>query len=114
METILLLQRKKGNVRSVDIVNELNYSKSSVSRAVNILQNEGLIIIDPITGAITFTEAGVTRATQIYHRHNCIRDFLMHLGVGEENAEKDACRIEHVICAETLDAIKIFLKNTKK
>ncbi len=114
METILLLQQKKGNVRSVDIVNELNYSKSSVSRAVNILQKEGLILIDSVSGTISFTEAGRVRAALIYQRHNCLRDFLMSLGVGEQNAERDACRIEHVICAETLDAIKRFLKKAKK
>ncbi|NCA68026.1 MAG: metal-dependent transcriptional regulator [Clostridia bacterium] len=114
LETILLLQQKKGNVRSVDIVNELNYSKSSVSRAVNILQKEGLISIDPITGTITFTEAGLKRAALIYQRHSYLKDFLMSLGVSADNAEQDACRIEHVICAETLDAIKKFLKKSKK
>lgn len=114
LETILLLQQKKGNVRSVDIVNELGYSKSSVSRAVNILQKEGLILIDSVTGSISFTEAGQSRAELIYQRHSCLKDFLISLGVSEANAEADACRIEHVICTETLDAVKKHLKKLQK
>ncbi len=109
LETILMLQQLKGNVRSVDIVNELGYSKSSVSRAVNILQDAGLINIDPASGNITFTEAGIKRAKQIYSRHNILNDFLLRLGISSETAEKDACRIEHVISPETFEAIKNFV-----
>jgi len=110
LETILMLKQKKGNVRSVDIVNELNYSKSSVSRAVNILKDEGYINIDSNTGIITFTEKGTIRAEEIYQRHNILSDFLIRLGIDNETAEKDACRMEHVISAETFTAIKKFLK----
>ncbi|NCA67464.1 MAG: metal-dependent transcriptional regulator [Clostridia bacterium] len=113
LETILLLQQQKGNVRSVDIVNELGYSKSSVSRAVNILQNAGLIIIAPGSGAITFTESGIRRAQEVYVRHNILNEFLILLGINEKTAETDACRIEHVISADTFDAIKIFVEKNK-
>ncbi len=106
LETILKLQKEKGNVRSVDIVNELNYSKSSVSRAVNILQDAGLINIDAVSGAITFTDAGIKRAQSVYTKHRILKKFLTKIGVSEPTAEDDACRIEHVISQETFDAIK--------
>lgn len=108
LETILKLKNKKGNVRSVDIVEELDYSKSSVSRAVNILKAEGYINIDK-DGLITFTEIGEKYSRAIYIRHEILTEFLKCLGVSEMVAEDDACRIEHVISNETLDCIKSFL-----
>lgn len=110
LETILMLQQKKGNVRSVDIVNELGYSKSSVSRAVNILKDAGLIGIDAETGIITFTKVGVAKAEQVLNRHKTLHEFLTKLGVEDSVAEEDACRIEHVISPETFNAILSFLK----
>lgn len=109
LETILLLSKRQAVVRSVDIVNELNYTKSSVSRAVNLLKDKGYIEIDS-DGAITFTATGKNRAELIFSRHNILKDFLLQLGVDEETAESDACRIEHIISDETLEAIKRHLK----
>ena len=110
LETILRLKEKLGNVRSIDIVEELNYSKSSVSRAVNILKAEGYINIDK-DGRITFTSVGEEYSRAIFLRHEVLTSFLTTLGVSEGVAEDDACRIEHVISNETLDCIKEFLAN---
>ncbi len=109
LETILLLSREKGNVRSIDIANRLSYSKPSVSRAVHNLQNEGYIIIDD-KGYITFTELGEQTAVRIYTRHTVIKSFLLKIGISEENAEEDACKIEHIISSETFHAMDDFLK----
>jgi Mn-dependent DtxR family transcriptional regulator len=114
LETILLIKKEKGNVRSIDIANALSYSKASVSRAVKILQGAGLIEIDE-NGLIEFTLEGQKRAAGIYSRHNSIADFLINsLGIDEKTAENDACRIEHVLSNETFDAIKKFNKKFTK
>lgn len=105
LETILLLKEKKGTVRAVDIVSHLGYSKSSVSRAVNILKTNGYITIDSL-GSIDFTEKGSNAATAMYERHRILEEYLLTLGVSSENAENDACRIEHVISEETFEKIK--------
>lgn len=105
LETILILKKTKGNVRSVDIVEALGYSKSSVSRAVNILKDKGLITIDD-NGIIDFTEKGLKHTQEIFERHNILTEFFINLGVAKEIAEEDACRIEHVISNESLEAIK--------
>lgn len=76
LETILLLNQNKGSVRSVDIVNERNFAKSSVSRAVNLLEKRGYVIIDPVTGVITLTDAGMYKAKNIYDRHRQIMEVL--------------------------------------
>ena len=109
LETILLLERKNGAVRSVDIANELEFSKPSVSRAMGILKSAGLIIMDK-NNRITLTDEGRARAEAVYERHCLLVRFLREvLGVGEENSDADACRIEHVISEETLERIKDFL-----
>lgn len=105
LETILLHRRSKGAVRSVDIVNDLNYAKSSVSRGINILKKKGLITVAE-DGSINFTEEGLARAEEIYERHKILTAFLKKLGVEEKTAEADACRIEHVISRDTFEAIK--------
>jgi len=110
LETILLLKKKKGQMRSIDIVEELNYAKSSVSRAVNLLQKRGYIEICPSTGYITLTECGAKRANDIYERHRVITELLIKIGAGESVAEENACRIEHVISDELLETIKEYLK----
>lgn len=110
LETILRLKKKLGNVRSVDIVEELDYSKSSVSRAVNILKSEGYICIDK-DGDIKFTKTGEEYSKAIYERHQVLTMFLTYLGVSDKVAEDDACRIEHVISNETLECIEMFLAN---
>ncbi len=109
LETILLLRQNHPIVYSIDIANELNYSRASVSRAVNLLCKKGYIAIDK-SGAITFTDAGLTHATQIYNRHKVIKKVLIKLGATEELAEDDACRIEHVISEELVEVFKGFLE----
>ena len=107
LETILVLSRKGGTVRSIDISEEMGYSKPSVSRAVNLLKSGGYITIDK-DGAITLTEIGSEVAEKIYERHTLLSDFLMRIGVSKETALEDACRIEHHISDETFAAIKKF------
>lgn len=104
LETIYILKLKKSEVRSVDVANELNYSKPSVSRAMGILKRGGYITIDDGTGLIEFTQEGLEKAKAIYHRHSVITEFLFsQLGVSREIAEMDACRIEHIISEETFE-----------
>lgn len=105
LETILLLKRRFGYVRSIDIAKELGYSKPSVSRAVSLLRENEYICLDP-NGMILLTEKGQEIAENIYDRHKCLTMFLESLGVSTETAQEDACRIEHVISDETLKAIK--------
>lgn len=109
LETILLLKSKNASVRSIDIATELDYSRPSVSRAVNLLQTNGYITIEK-NGEIVFTEKGVSRAKEIYERHNIISEVLMRLGADKETAEDNACRIEHVISKELLEVLKNYLK----
>lgn len=108
LETILLLHNKTGFVRSVDIANELEYSKPSVSRAMGILKSNGLITIES-SGQILLTEEGKAKANDIYNRHVTITSFLEKLGVSSANAELDACKIEHIISDETFETITKFL-----
>lgn len=108
LETILLLKKTKGSVRSIDIATELDYSRPSVSRAVNLLQNNGYILIDK-RGVIDFTELGQKKAQDIYERHNVITQVLVRLGASEEVAEDNACRIEHVISEDMMDVLKKYL-----
>ena len=101
LETILLLQRQNGFVRSVDVAGALNYTKASISRAMRILKEQGFVEIAR-SGQITLTEEGRRRAEGIYERHLCITQFLMQvLGLDLKTADADACRIEHVISEET-------------
>ena len=105
LETILLLGKKKSEVRSIDIVNELNLSRPSVSRAMSILKNDGLITIDS-GGFITLSAEGLAIAERIYERHHIITDVLIRLGVPEEIAAQDACKIEHDLSDESFECIK--------
>ena len=105
LETILILSKKTGDVRSIDIVEYMGYSKPSVSRAVGILKNGGYITVDK-NGYITLTHVGRELAEKIYERHNVLTSFLKSIGVDEETASEDACKVEHVISKETFDAIK--------
>ncbi len=109
LETILLLTKKQATVRSVDIATELDYSRPSVSRAVNLLQNSGYITIEK-GGEIRFTKAGVEKATEVYERHHIITEVLVKIGAKKEVAEENACRIEHVISAELMDVLKEYIK----
>lgn len=105
LETILRLSEQNANVRSVDVAEELGYSKPSVSRAVGLLKKGGYLNMDS-AGYLTLTEAGNALATKIYERHRVLTVMLTHLGVSAEQAAEDACKMEHVISDETFDAIK--------
>lgn len=112
LETIFLLQRKHGAVRSIDIANELSYSKPSVSNAMKKLKGEGYIEMEN-RGYITLTEKGNTLAQRTYDRHCAIHELLVKFGVSDEVALDDACRMEHVISEETYIAMKKFLDENK-
>ena len=105
LETILVLSKRIGTVRSIDIVNELEFAKPSVSVYVRNLRDNGFINIDK-SGYITLTDSGRQIAENVYDRHQLLTQVLTSLGVSEETAESDACRIEHVISTESFEAIK--------
>jgi len=105
LETILILSHRIGVVRSIDIVNELGFSKPSVSIAMKNLRESGCVEMDS-NGYITLTDKGRSIAETIYERHTLLSDWLVFLGVDRKTAVEDACRIEHVISAESFEAIK--------
>ena len=105
LETILMLGKEKGNVRSIDIATALSFSKPSVSVAMKNLRENGYILMDK-DGYIALTEKGHEIAETIYERHTLLSSFLMYLGVPRETATQDACRIEHVISPESFEALK--------
>lgn len=109
LETILLLKKKKADIRSVDIVDELNYAKSSVSRAVNLLKERGYILVED-NGVIKLTDAGTKRAQDIYDRHRVITELLIKIGADKESAEDNACRIEHVVSDDLFIVMRDFLE----
>jgi Mn-dependent DtxR family transcriptional regulator len=110
LETILILHKEKGSVRSIDVATELNFSKPSISRAMGILKNAGYINIDR-SGNIHLTESGKEIANEIYERHQLIaRFFVEALDVNQDVALRDSCRIEHVISPEVFQKIKDWLK----
>ncbi len=109
LETILVLSKKGKNVRSIDIVEHMGYSKPSVSRAVGLLKNGGYIIVDN-DGFISLTDVGLEVAAKIYDRHMCITDFLIKIGVSPNTAADDACKIEHDISDESFDAIRRYME----
>lgn len=105
LETILMIKNKKGVVRSIDIANELEFSKPSVSVAMKNLRENGYIDVDS-NGYITLLDKGLEIAEKMYERHITLSNWLINLGVPENIAVEDACRIEHIISAETFNAIK--------
>lgn len=105
LETILMLGQKKPMIRSIDVVNELGFSKPSVSIAMKNLRENNYISMDH-EGYITLLPAGRKIAETMYERHTLLTQFLIQLGVPEDIAAEDACRMEHVISAESFDAIK--------
>lgn len=113
LETIHVLQKKNGAVRSIDISEHMGYSKPSVSRAVGLLKNGGYILVDK-DGYITLTDTGMEVAEKIYERHTVLSRLLVALGVSEEVAAEDACRLEHAISDESFNAIKAHIKNLPK
>ena len=106
LETILMLSQKNNYVRSIDIANELNYSKPSVSVAMKKLRESELITVDE-NGHISLTEKGLSIANSMYERHSLLSNWLINLGVPEDIALEDACRIEHVISEESFSRIRV-------
>lgn len=105
LETILVLSERLEAVRSIDIAEEMGYSKPSVSRAVKLLKNDEYIHVDSL-GGITLTDKGLEIARNILERHHILTECLVRLGVSEETAAEDACRVEHYISEETFEALK--------
>lgn len=105
LETIYCLYHKKPQVRSIDVAEEMGFSKPSVSRGVSILKRDGYLTVDD-GGYLELTDAGLDLAKKIYERHTVLTELLIKLGVSKETAANDACKIEHVISDETLEAIK--------
>lgn len=114
LETIYLLQKKYGQVRSIDIANELGYSKASVSRAMKILRDNNYINMEK-SNYIVLTQKGLSKASEIYERHKIITQFFEEtLGLDKETSASDACKVEHVISQDTFEAIKNYLKTAKE
>lgn len=109
LETIFVLSRSNPNVRSIDVCEHMGFSKPSVSRAIGLLKDGGYVSVDK-SGYLTLTDAGLEVAKKMYDRHNLLTDFLVSLGVSEEVASLDACKIEHHISDESFDAIKRAIK----
>lgn len=113
LETILVLTKKNGSVRSIDVADEMQFTKASVSRAMSILKRDNYIIMNP-DGSILLTKDGLRKATEVYDRHVTLTRFINEiLGVDHDIAEKDACRIEHIISDETFAGIKAKLAKKK-
>ena len=112
LEAILMLQKRNGQVRSIDICNELGHSKPTVSVAMKNFRENGYINMDD-DYLITLTEKGTVVAEKMYERHTVISDWLIKIGVSEETAGEDACRIEHVISAESFEAIKKYVSDNR-
>ena len=113
LETILRLKEKNKIVKAIDVSEEMNFSRASVSRALSLLRERGLINVDDANGNLLFTEAGEEYAQKIYHRHCILMSFFESIGVEEKFAEDDACKIEHIISDETFKVIENIVKNNK-
>ena len=105
LETILILKNEKGNVRAIDIVNYLDFSKPSVSIALKQLENNGFISRDK-DGLISLTDDGRQIAESVYERHELLTRHFISIGVSPDTAREDACRVEHYISQETFNALK--------
>ena len=113
LETVYLLSKKKANVRSIDICDEMGFSKPSVSRAVSLLRAGGYLNMDK-DGYLTLTDAGSEIAHKVYERHELLTGFLVAIGVSEDTASADACKIEHHVSDESFDAIKRYVEGLKE
>ena len=113
LETIYILSRKSSTIRGIDVGEQMGFSKPSVSRAIGLLKKGGYVVTDNL-GYIQLTEKGYKKAQSIYDRHTVLTKLLINLGVSEETATNDACRIEHYISDETFDAIKAHMKKYGK
>ena len=112
LETILMLKRKNGNVRSIDVAHELSFSKPSVSVAMKNFREKGYISIDG-DGSIVLTDKGLSIAERVFERHQVIASALIALGVDEKTAYEDSCKIEHDISDTSFEMIKKFLKESQ-
>ena len=110
LETIYVLTSKSNTVRSIDVVEEMGFSKPSVSRAVGLLKEGGYITVNK-DGLISLTEIGYETAQKIYERHTILTKFLVSIGVDQETAAEDACKMEHDISDKSLNAIKKYIEN---
>ena len=110
LESIHILHKQMGEVRSIDIVNYFGYSKPSISVAIKNLKNNGYVDVDG-KGYITLTKKGQEIADKMYERHTLLTQWLVRIGVNEKIAQEDACRIEHVISEESFEAIKQHAKS---
>ena len=108
LETIYVLSQKQPHVRSIDVAEEMGFSKPSVSRGVSILKRDGYLMMDA-NGYLKLTDFGLALAKKIYERHTVLTEMLVNMGVSAETAAEDACKMEHVISDETLEAIKASL-----
>lgn len=112
LESILVLTKQGKSIRAVDLCEYMGYSKPSVSRALSILKKSGHVVVDN-NGHLTLTEEGLATAEKIYERHKILTEVLIYIGVSPETASDDACKIEHHISDETLEAIKNAFLNNK-
>lgn len=112
LETIYILSQKSSSVRAIDVGAYMGFSKPSVSRAVGLLKKENLVETDE-HGCLKLTTTGLDRAKRIYERHTLLTQLLIDIGVDEETASEDACRVEHYISDKTFDAIKKHIKKHK-
>lgn len=111
LETILILRNRNGYVRSIDVANELGFTKASVSRGMSILREAGYLIMED-SGNLVLTDSGYKRASAVYERHTFIAEFLeIVLGVDSKIAVKDSCRIEHIISEDSFQRIKQYVNN---
>lgn len=113
LETIYILSQNSTFVRAIDVGERLGFTKPSVSRAMSILKKDGYVNVDA-DGAITLTETGLAIAKTMYTRHTVLSRMLMELGVDEETATEDACRIEHVISEKSFAAVQAHLEQVTK
>ena len=113
LETIHVLAKRGGIVRSVDVSEHMGYSKPSVSRAIGLLRRGGFVTVDA-DGALNLTEAGIEVAEKIYRRHTLLSNFLISLGVDEATATEDACKIEHRLSDASFAAFERFIKEKKE
>ena len=111
LEAILMLKNENGSVRSIDIAHALNFSKPSVSVAMKSLREKGLVTVDDL-GHISLTDEGLLIANKVYERHEILTRFLIHIGVDEETAMEDSCKIEHDLSNQTFEKLKEFLKKS--
>ena len=109
LESIYVLSKTKDSVRAIDVAEHMNFSKPSVSRAMGLLKDDHCITVDK-DGHITLTDEGLALAQKIYERHTILSNVLITLGVDEETAAEDACKIEHVISDASFEALKKHLE----